>query len=246
MKKIILFAGLLVCGLAQAQITVMGNGTPITDGYVFTTNSLNFDGDAKLTIVSTNVSDQPINIKLRIDSMENADGNSFNVQFCVEPTCYFTVQEGSIVPPEPSGTTLAPGESSNSNDHFANAYEGDVPGLPVIYNISVIEVTDDGTVVGPLVSFTYRYEPTAGVSDFASLQNIGISLGSTLVKNQMEITAQQPATMEVFGINGQLVKKAAIAAGQQSVDVSGLHSAVYIVRFTNDKKRSSQIRIVKN
>jgi hypothetical protein len=181
-----------------------------------------------------------------MDSMVNGDNiTDGSIQFCFN-VCYFMVEAGMTAPEGTEGITLAPGASNNSEDHFLNGYAGD-NGNGVTYNMSFIQVDDAGNQIGEdLISFSYKYEPTAGVNDFESLQNMGINVKNTVVKNQMDVTANQNATMQVYNINGQLVKTAAITNGSQSVDLSTLSTATYIARFTTAENKTSQIRIVKN
>lgn len=244
MKKIILFAGLLFAGLTQAQVievTTTGN-TPIEDGQVFTFNSLG----ANLPLVVSNVSNQPINLKLRMDSMENANGNSEYVSFCFWQSCYFTVIQGGMVPASGPGMPLAAGETTTTDNHFANSYAGDTSGQPVTYNLSIVQVDDNGAVMGDaLISFTYKYQPTMAVNDLASLTKMGITVNNTTVKDMLNLNASQPATMEVYGLNGKLLKTASLVDGAQSIDLSGLSAAIYIAKFTTAENRSSSIRIVK-
>jgi len=253
MKKIILLAGLLITGFAQAQdlinVTTYGDA-PIQEGQVFTYNILFSNAnphDGNLPIDVENISNETLNLKLRIDSMVNANGNEDYVSFCFHTSCYYSVTAGSIVPAAGTGLVLAPGESSTTNNHFANSWAGDTPGQPVIYNISIVRVDDNGTVIGdPLRSFTYKYAPTMGTSDFASLQKLGINVNNTEVNNQMTVTASQKANVAVYSATGQLVKSIAINEGTQSIDLSGLSAAVYVAKFTTENNQTSSIRIVKN
>jgi hypothetical protein len=251
MKKIILLASLLLTTLTQAQISVEGNGETIPNGYVYTTNKLQPMAAAELKLTVTNTSANPINLKLRIEEMTNAPGSA--VQFCFGEQCYDNVTIGKTVPSNNTeggfGLTLAPGASNTEGDHFWNNNPGIDTNAPVKYKIAVIQYTNEGVIIGdPLFTFTYIYDKnfTAGTADFASLKNIGITLNSTVVKNSLDVTATQNAKLEMFNINGQIIKTAAITNGSQSVDVSGLSNGVYITRFTNEENKTSQIRVVKN
>ena len=251
MKKIILLASLLLAAVTtNAQIiSLEGNGELINDGDVITFTQL-ANGEehdpAYLSLVATNVSNQDINLKLKMDSMVNAENLPADmVQFCFS-VCYYTVYEGMTAPEDTEGVTIAPGATNNTSDHFINAYAGD-NGNGVEYHMSFIQVDAQGNQIGDaLVSFTYKYAPTADVEDFASLQNMGINVKNTVVKNQMDVTANQNATVQFYNINGQVVKTAAIKNGSQSIDLSTLSTAVYIARFTTAENKTSQIRIVKN
>lgn len=243
MKKIILMAGLLLGSMAQAQeISVTGNGEVITDGQVFTYNSLSAD-ESELTLIATNISDQNINIKMRLDSMTNTTGQ--NVQFCFGELCFFSVSEGSMVPTNPSGVTLEPGDTNNPNDHFWNNNPGIDGTSAVEYVITFVKVDDDGAVIDELLTFTYIYQPTLSTRDFSTLQDMGITINQTLVKEQLEITTEYAGKMDVYAVNGQLVKSVVLKSGYQSVNASGMSAGIYIARFTNANNQTHQIRFVK-
>lgn len=247
MKKIILFAGLLLCSLTQAQvITATGNGQTLVEGGTYTFNSI-VQAEGELELLVTNISNSPINVKLKVNQITNNSGGG-NVQFCFGEFCYFQISQNTTVPPNASGVTLQPGDSNNENDHFRNNFSGNDTSAPVSYNLSFITVDNAGAETGTLLTFNYIYDATAtaGVNDLASLKKLGITVNNTIVNNQMDITASQNAKMEVYNINGQLVKTAAIQSGVQSVSMSELSTATYIVRFTNASNQVSQIRIVKN
>ena len=249
MKKIILMAGLLLTSLTQAQslISVIGNDDQeITEGYVYTSHELGSEGVSKLSIVATNLTEESIRLKLKLESMVNATGNTENVQFCFAENCYFSVSEGNTVPPAPGGVVIAPGASNNRNDHFSNNYAGDVPGQDVVYNLSIIQVDANGGVIGePLLHFQYKYSPTAGLKDYTALQNMGITVTNTLVKNVLNVQSNNDAKLEILNINGQLIKTVTIKNGAQQADLSSLSAAVYFARFTVGSA-SSQIKIIKN
>lgn len=243
MKKIILMAGLLLGSMVQAQeISVTGNGTVITDGQEFTYNSLE-ESESELTLIATNISDENINIKMRLDEMTNTNGQ--NVQFCFGELCFFSVSEGSMVPTNASGVTLEPGETNNPNDHFWNNNPGIDGTSAVEYVITFVKVDDEGEVIDDLLTFTYIYQPTLSTTDINTLQNMGISLNQTLVKEQLEVTTEYAGTMDVYAVNGQIVKSVALASGYQSVNASDISAGIYIVKFTNTNNQTHQVKIVK-
>ncbi len=252
MKKIILFTGLLLCSIAtQAQViyaAANGSENQITEGQTFTYNTIGESAEVKLFV--RNISDAPIRIKLKMNSIENnnttaTDDEPARVQFCFGQLCYFFVDNTSAVP-SGGGLLLNPGDTNTDGDHFYNNYLGDTPGQPVKYNMSFIQVDASGNQIGsPLLTFNYIYQPTAGVSDFISLKNIGITVNNTVIKNNLNVTTTQKAKMEVYNITGQIVKTAAIQTGTQAINMTDLSAAPYIVRFTNDKNQASQIKVVK-
>jgi len=241
MKKVLVFAFLLLCTALQAQLVVNTfDGGTIEDGEAFTYNSL-AENQAKLRFTVTNTGTEEAYVKVRVDEITNASGGQVQLCFGV---CVYNINEGNLVPnfilPIPAGTT-----TESTQDHFWNANPGN--GVdPVQYAFTFIEIDENGAYIADVVSFTYTYIPTAGTDDFAGLQNIGITVKNTVVKNNLDVEIGQPATMELYSVNGQLIKTAALSAGSQAIDLSALSAAVYIARFTNDKNQTSQIRIVKN
>jgi len=243
MKKIILLASLLLCSLTQAQIiTATGNGEAITEGKTFTFNSLE-EGEATLTLVAKNVTTNPIYLKLKVNSITNADGTS--VQFCFGGLCYFSIEEGDTVPANNVLKAIPAGETNVANDHFYNENAGVNAAEKVSYNLSFVQVDETGKELATLLTFNYNYSPTASLTSIAALKNMGITVNNTVVKNVLDITATQNTTLEVYTLNSQKVKTVALKNGFQSVDLSALSTGVYFANFTSNSKRSS-IKIVKN
>ena len=247
MKKIILFAGLLVSSLVSAQqITVVNDGVEIEEGQIFTFGHLHSDENhAEIGLKITNISGTTINLKLRSDMITN-NSNGDNIQFCLGDQCHINVTPGGTVPSFTSGMVLADGASNSDQDHFFSYDPGDVTGQPVVYNLSIIKVDDSGNYIETLRTFTYNYQPTMSTEDFASLKNMGITVNNTVVKDLFNIDANINANMKVYNLNGQLVKGSEVKTGSQSFDLSALSTGIYIARFTTEENKTSQIRIVKN
>ncbi|MXN91447.1 T9SS type A sorting domain-containing protein [Flavobacterium sp. Sd200] len=242
MKKIILLALFAVSFATKAQtISLLGNGEEITEGQVFTFTALTDRDRVNLSV--TNLSDETINLKLKANSVSYP--TDYNIQFCFGEECFFNISTGSTVPSDADGLTLAPGESNPDGDHFLSNNPGNGT-EPVTYSLSVIQVDENGTELAILRTFSYVYSPTANINDFSALQNMGITVKNTVVKNQLELNSTLNATLQIINLNGQAVKNVAVKTGSQSVDLSSLSSAVYFARFTTDKNKTAQIKIVKN
>ncbi|WP_294821751.1 T9SS type A sorting domain-containing protein [uncultured Flavobacterium sp.] len=141
--------------------------------------------------------------------------------------------------------TLQPGQENPEDNHFLNGNPGTGGDVTVV--LGIVQYDNAGIAMGdPLVTFTYRYSPTAGTSDFNALQNMGITIDNTVITSHLNLTATQSAKMEVYTMAGQLVKSEAVKEGTYTADLSSLSAAVYIARFTNEENKTSQIRIVKN
>lgn len=246
MKKIILIAAMLLGTIAQAQIVVSTNGTTITNNQEFEYNTVG--SSAKMQILVTNNTPQTVYYKIQLVSVSNntvgIGGKAGQVQLCFGQNCIIYLGAGNTYPE--GAVSLAPNGGHNDlADHFVNEYVGDNAEQDVVYTFKVIQTDAAQNVLGEIVTFTYRYSSTASVSDFNALKNIGIDLGSTVVKNQLDVTASQNAKLELFNINGQMVKSFVITAGTQSLDASAMAAGIYVARFTNEENKSSQVRIVK-
>ena len=198
----------------------------------------------------TNNTTESVNLKLRMDSMVNADNNGdddeWYIQFCFGELCYNEVAVDNAVPAGLTGKTLAPGESNHPNDKFQSWYPGDTEGQIVEYNMQLIQLDDAGNTIDVVREFTFRYNPTASVDDLAGLQNMGITVKNTVVSNMLELDSAHNATLQLFDITGKQVKEASIAEGVQAIDLSALNAAVYIAKFTTTENKTAQVRIVKN
>lgn len=256
MKKIILLAGLLLSGVvAQAQIISLesndgeGNNIVVENDDVIVFDELasqQFPENGKMHFSIQNVSAAPVNLKLKMIDIENGTNmEAGQIQFCFGGLCYDSVSEGITAPANTTGITLAP-NAINNEGYLQNAYAGDT-GTGLTYTIAFIQVDGSGNQIGNnLITFQYKYQPTAGLNDFTALQNIGITVDNTVVKNNLNIQSNLEATVSLFDINGKLVKTAKITNGNQAIDMSAFNTGIYIARFTTQENKSSQIRIVKN
>lgn len=244
MKKIILIAALFAGTFAQAQITLNKQGGIINNGDVFTYTTLT--EDAKLGFNISNDTDEEVALKMRMDEISNAVAMNMDVQFCFLE-CVFNVSQGTLIPTDnviiPANTSSL--DVTGTQDHFWNLNPGNGTDA-VIYKISLVKVNEGGTPTETIVQFTYRYEPTAGLNDLAGLQNMGLIVKNTIVKNTLDITATQNASLEIIDMNGKTVRKATVANGSQSIELSGLSSATYIARFATEDNKTAYIKIVKN
>ncbi|KGO91290.1 T9SS type A sorting domain-containing protein [Flavobacterium subsaxonicum] len=247
MKKIILLLALAIGSFAQAQeitVNTQGNGGTINNGDTFTYTTLwstQAESLGKIPFTVTNNTAAPINVQVRIDQIENADGS--NVQMCFG-VCLATIEVGEFYPG--FNYTIEANETSQAGDHFANGNAGVNTTAEVKYRLTFVKMNEDGTPISDLLTFNYIYSPTAGVGDVKGLQNIGINLSNTVVKNQIDITATTAATMELFNLNGQVLKTVSVKEGSQSIEASFLSTGVYVAKFTTTSGKSSTIKLVKN
>ncbi|MCO6147950.1 T9SS type A sorting domain-containing protein [Flavobacterium sp. NRK1] len=246
MKKIILAAALFLSAFAQAQvIEVYDNDIQLENEGVYTYTTTG--EQAKMHFQIINVSDATINIKLKMIETGNNDDGS-NVQFCFGPNCYFDAPNGTTAPAQLTGITVAPQQDAGPTNYFYNSETvADVAGQPITYKLGIIQVDAAGDEIGePLITFTYKYDPAATTSDFASLQRMGISINNTIVKNTLDITTNLNAKLQIVNINGQIIKNVDVTTGSQSIDLSTVAAGVYFAKFTTVENKTAQIKIVKN
>jgi hypothetical protein len=240
MKKMML-AFLLTCGFLQAQISVTTNGGQITNNQVFTFHTL--DLSAELPFIVTNTDpDNPINMKIRVDQIQNSDGT--NLQLCFGGLCFFSINTGVIYPTN-FPVTLEPGESTVAGDHFWNSNPGDGTNYPMVFRLTFVRVDDNGAYLNDLLTFTYRYSPDLAVSDFSSLQAAGVTKINTLVSQHIQIETTESGTLDIMDLSGKTVVTRQLEAAAHNVDFSGAANGMYVARFTNGRGQSAQIKIIK-
>lgn len=234
---------LVVClafGFAQAQITVNTNGFEILNNQEFEYNTLNTS--AELPFIVTNTSeDNPINVKVRVDQVQNSDGT--NLQLCFGGLCFFAINQG-ITYPTNFAVTLEPGQSTTAGDHFWNSNPGDGINYPMVYKLTFVEVDDSGAYLGDLLTFTYRYSPTLGNADLTPAA-VGLAKINTLVTQNIQIETTEAGTIEIMDMSGKTVVNRNLGTGMQTVDFANAQAGMYVARFTNAQSQSAQIKIIK-
>lgn len=247
MKKILVVIACFYSALSFSQMTMKKlDGTPILNGDVFTFSTL---GDpetassadpAYLGLKIYNSSANAINVKMKLISMTNADGN--NLQFCIDPICVGNLTVGNAYPA--SGNSVIPGNGQNGNfDHFINNNPGTNGNGTVEYVLKFYMVNSFGAEIGNSITFTYRYAALGLVSN--ALASAGINVKSTLVKSQFEFDANTSGTAELYDINGKMITSVNYISGYNNVDVSNLNAAVYILNFTNEEGKKAALKIIK-
>ncbi len=247
MKKIIIAIAFFYSALSFSQMTMKKlDGTPILNGDILTFTSLG-DPDtaspaepAYLGLKIYNSSASNINVKMKLISMSNADGN--NLQFCIDPICVGTITVGNSYPS--TGNSVIPANGQNGNfDHFVNNNPGNGT-ANVEYVMKFYMVNSFGAEIGSSITFTYRYSPNLSVLT-NTLENAGINVKSTLVKSQVEFDANSNGKAELYDINGRMVSAINYNTGYNYVDVSNLRASVYIINFTNEEGKKAALKIIK-
>lgn len=245
MKKIILAAALFASFFAQAQILVFDGDTQLENGQTYTYSVLGIA--AKMHLLVQNDTNEEINVKLKMLDIQNSDGTE--VQFCYGGLCLNEAPVNSVTPNGPPSTaTKIPAGGNNAGNYAGYFYnQHPITNGPITYTMGLFHIDAAGTPTGdPIVTFNYKYDPTAATTDFASLERMGIVINSTVVKNTLDIMASQNAKLQIVNINGQIVKSATVVNGSQAIDLSSVATGVYFARFTTEENKTAQIKFVKN
>lgn len=237
----LLFTFLSLTIYSQLALINLDDDTPIVDGDSFLFDTTVFE-DAKLKFqISNSSTTETINVLAEMVSFTNSNGS--NLQFCVNPECYFDVAPGSTIPTNP--IVLAPGENNGDFDYFSNSNSGDGITYPMTYTIRFFMLDGSGNEVGDDITITYLYDPEPlSTSDF-QLRDLGIILESTILRDNITITASEVSKVELFDISGKKTNTFKISSGRNNFDVSNLNSGIIIAKFISAKGRIAVTKLVK-
>lgn len=241
MKKILLSILVICSSLSQAQMLVSNKvtGVPITNGQVYSFNSTTY-ALAELPFRITNTSTSPINVKVRCEAITNTDGTG--MELCIGPICLSDVAVGDSYP---STAVVIPGSGTNGNfEHFYNSNPGDGVNYPMDYTFKFYQLSATGAEIGNSVTVTYRFNPNLN-TQVNQLESIGVALKSNTVESQLDLQLGNNVQMELFDLNGRKVLSQNLDSGTQSIDVSNLQAAVYILNFTDEKGKKANAKIIK-
>ncbi|MBS3739379.1 MAG: T9SS type A sorting domain-containing protein [Psychroflexus sp.] len=225
---------------AQLSITDI-QGNPYQDGDVYNYDTNVFE-DAKLKYVISNTSNtDDINVLIEVVSFSNTDGTS--CQLCVQPLCFFSINEGQSYPNNP--ITLSPGTNNGPADYFSNTNPGDGANYPIEYVLRFYTVDDSGNEIGNDITLTYRYTPeTFSTSNF-SLKDLGIVLHNTTVSETLNLDTNKKISLKLYSLNAKQIGVFDVNSGKHQINMSDLSSGHYIVIFEDNTGRQSHVRIQK-
>ena len=231
------FIGLL---LIQAQFTVATQeGTPITDGSVFTYDTYGtppLPNGSDLSFDITSSSTNTMNIRFKYVSNLNTDGSGTNL--CIFGSC---IEEGDINVGQIWSTTIAAGGMTDNGDHFYNSDAGSGT-YPIDYVFKIYEVDGGENEIGDSISFTYRYDGPASVEDIAQ---VGFKLYPTISADFVNLSINESVIATLTNLSGQTIKKYTFSKGTHQVDISTLSQNLYYLTLTNKQGQRSLAKIIK-
>ncbi|MGV9002980.1 T9SS type A sorting domain-containing protein [Flavobacterium sp.] len=249
MKKICIILLCFFSSMSFAQMTMKKlDGTPINNGDVFTYTVLGdssglLDPDpAYFGFKIYNSSNSNISVKMKCIAITGgASGNS--LQFCIDPICIGSIIVGNSYPADMVSTIPANGSNGNF-DHFIN-FDGGTGNNIIDYVLKFYMLGSFGEEVGTPITMTYRYNPTLSTQGFSSLSTAGINVVSSLVNSQIQFNTTTNGSAQLFDLNGRQLSTLNFASGNNSIDVSNLSAAVYILNFTTQEGKSGSLKIIK-
>lgn len=243
MKKITLLLLVLFLSFgAYAQFHVTSNYGDIEDGMNLQSNSL--DHAQEVQILVHNDTEDPINVRLEMISMQNTDGE--NTELCFGGSCRYGVESGTRAPAPNYNDGFAvinPDQTNAPGDHFWNGNAGIDTNEAVTYEIQVQQLDASGSVAINTLTFTYTYDSELSVDTHQ--KDLGVSVMNTVVDNgRLSISTEKPVNVQIYNLLGQQVKNTKVNSGVNSIDISNLSSQIYLVRMQNEHGETKTQKIV--
>lgn len=242
MKKILLLSAFFCVGLLQAQMSVSLNGVTIADNQIFSYDNTSYP-QASLDFKVNNNSSSSINVRIECVDTVNSDGSG--MELCFGNVCLSSVHHGTSYPSAP--VTIAPNSMDTGVNHFYNTNLGDGQNYPMDYIFRFYQVDAQGQEVGNAITLTYRYTSALGISGFSNaLTNMGVSLKSTTVHDQIELIISKNVQVTLYDMNGKILTQKAMLVGDQSLDVSNLSTGTYLLNFYTSSGQKASAKVIKN
>ena len=236
MKKNLLLLSMFIVGMTMnAQFILKDHdGNVIQDGHVVEYGVAGYPDGSWDYYVSNPSNTEEIRMKALFESAVNTNGA--NMEICFD-LCYTGIVVGQMFPAGSSTVNIAPGAETGEGNHLLNTYTGsDV--LEYVFKFYQVDVS--GNEIGDSVHVTYIYNPLLGVDDVTQLD---VSVAS-IITNEMAVKTVEELEMVVYNLQGKIVKNQRLSVGQQTVDMSGLSSQIYIVKFNNSEGATKTVKVV--
>ncbi len=242
--KLLLLSVFGAVAIANAQYTVTDdNGNVLQDGDIIEFGSLEQPAaDYNFFVTNNNPTDE-IYSRIEYISQTNATNPHF-AELCYGFVCYYEIQLGTTTPPMNIEPMIIPvGHTTGLGNHLYSNDPGNGQGnVDFVFAFRQYEDVAGTIQTGESITFTYRYNPALSVD---KVSKVNLSLISTVVTDQLTMDVNEPVQVQVYDMQGKLVKQANLEVGRQTVDVSNLSGQQYIVQFTNQggAKKTSKVII---
>lgn len=228
MKKNLFFIALIFAGITlNAQFTASVHEEPIESEYTASFNTI--DSSAKLEYVFHNNTSSTIALRSEIVEIEGADGTNFEICF---GECVPNVSEGMIIPGN-SAVAITSGGSTNAFNHLWNKNDSS----PLIeYRVKFFQINSLGNPTGEEFFINYVYNENLGVYDIEQTDSVKIL--NTLVRDNININAEENANINIYAIDGKLVKTSSLKSGINILSLNELKAGVYIVKIATESGKN--------
>ena len=237
---------ILMSFFSKAQIALaMDDGTPIADGQIFTYNSTD-EHLATLHYKIKNTSASPIKVRIKVMSIQNATGSSF--QFCYLSTCLPSVSVNAVYPSNASLpiSIAANSETPSTGYNMWNSNTGSGT-FPITYVIKYYLVNNGNAEYGTPVTITYKYDPNAvlGVNDVKNNQNSFAEIQTNVVNDNVEVISKENISYNLNTMEGRILLSGNLKNGKNSLDISTLNTGIYIIALKNSQGKIIARKIIK-
>ncbi len=231
--KLLLLSLLGSVAIASAQYTVTDrSGNVLNNGDVIQFDNLNYP-DASYEFYVTN--DNPgTEIYTRIEYVSETNSTNGEFEQLCYGLCYNNLMPGETVPPSNEGALpIGIGETTPMGNHFYNDDQGNgTDNIDFVFSFRQYEDAAGTIETGTPLTFTYRYNPNLGVTDYSA---VNLTIQSTLVSNELVLNVNEAVNMVIYNVQGKVVKQGQFDNGRQVVNVSDLSPQTYIVQFKNEQ-----------
>ncbi len=240
MKKFLFFSLFLIGYITSAQFTFQNEetGNLINDGDIITISTDSYTTN----FIATNNYTSNIHLSLEVVDITNTDGSEMSICFGVlgGGGCSFPIHVGDVYN---GGNALPPGAQTNSGDiHFQHHDNTNIPTYPKDYLIKVSALNaDHGDAFLSSITFTYRYDPSAGI--IGELTQADFQLIS--LSGALKIQNTYPTNLQIFNLTGQSVLQTKLEKGNHSLSTGNLQKGIYIVHAQANGRETFQKIIIK-
>lgn len=216
---------------ANAQFSVYTNIGYITDRDILETQSTE-QSSAELFFEIKNETDAPLDLRLKVISIDNTDGK--NISLCFAGDCQNNIYKNAVYPARkefvtvPAGDVIAYDQNKIWNKNEAGINKGE--DITLIFEIQEIERST--LYVKNALQFTYQYKPVK--PKVISAKEVNVSIQNTLIKGgKLILDTREPVSIQIYNLIGRQVKNLNLETGLNTIDISDLSAQIYLVRLQN-------------
>lgn len=238
MKKTLLNCSLFLLAFnsLNAQIDLIDEDeNVITDGQEFSFGTI-VESEAKLHFSIRNNTEQDINVQGKVVAIEGSDGELAN--FCMGQ-CLPTAKVGQTVPQ--GGYFVA---ANSTSDDYEGVYflNMDDTNDYIKYTFKVYQIDQLGNEMGIPVHINYVYNANLSVNSNI-IENTKIF--PTVTNNNITISLQEEAEINIFNIQGKLVKSINLERGETIIDLSNQTAGIYLIQLKAANNSTVTKKIIK-